>query len=73
MLMALWKGALRWLEAHRGRAGLRALRDQDERTFADIGLRRGELTRVLDATMPDSALDFAYRDSARLRATYAVH
>ena len=73
MMTVLTKSALNWMEAHRRRAETRRLLEGGRRTFADLGLRRGVLTDALNEREFESALDVAYRDSARMRATYAVH
>ena len=73
MMTVLTKSALHWMEAHRRRAESRRLLDSGHRTFADLGLRRGVLGEALNDHAFESALDVAYRDSARMQATYAVH
>ena len=73
MTTVLTKSALHWMEAHRRRAEARRLLEAGSRTFADLGLRRGVLTDALNEREFESALDVAYRDSARMQATYAVH
>lgn len=80
MITVLTRSAIHWMEAHRRRAAAqrrraetRALLEQGDATFADIGLGRSALERALDVPDFHSALDVAYRDSARLSATYAVH
>ena len=73
MMTVLTKSGLHWMEAHRRRAESRRLLEGDRRTFADLGLRRGVLSDALNEREFESALDVAYRDSARMQATYAVH
>lgn len=73
MMTVLTRSALRWLEQRRRRAEAQTLLERDARTLADIGLRRGAFRAALNAAAFESALDVAYRDSARLHATYAVH
>ncbi len=73
MITVLTRSAIHWMEAHRRRAEARALLDRDERSVADIGVERSALERALDQSDFDGALDAAYRDSARLSATYAMH
>ncbi len=73
MMTVLTKSALHWMEAHRRRAEARALSERDARGMADLGLNRGALEEALDAPRFEGALDAAYRDSARLTATYALH
>lgn len=69
----LSKSLPHWIAAQRRRTEARALLEAGPRTFADLGVRRGDLERALHAPALESALDVAYRDSARLRATYALH
>ena len=73
MMTVLTKSALHWMEAHRRRAEARRVLGADRSTFADPGLRRGVLRDAVNGREFEGALDVAYRDSARMQATYAVH
>lgn len=73
MLTTLTKSALRWMEAHRRRAAARANEARGDHRFAEVAFNRGDADAILGDRVFEGALDVAYRDSARMSATYAVH
>lgn len=72
MLTTLTKSALRWMEEHRRRAAART-QARGDHAFAEVAFNRGDADAVLGDRVFEGALDVAYRDSARMSATYAVH
>jgi uncharacterized protein YjiS (DUF1127 family) len=48
MITMLTRGALRWMEEHRRRAGLRALLKHDDKMLDDMGLVRAEILAALE-------------------------
>ncbi len=71
MLTVLTKSALRWMEGHRRRAA--RTEAKGDREFTEVAFNRGDVDAILGDRVFEGALDVAYRDSARMSATYAVH
>lgn len=68
MLSLLTTAMLRWIEASRRRAELRALLRQNDRALEDIGLTRSEIEAALNQTVTETARGRAYRTAARTMA-----